>query len=87
MTEDKEALCHWLCIFEMEAKKESGDSYTPQSIVQLMSGLYRKISLDGSGVNIMDSKYPSFQPLHTVLDNLFRSLHSQGIETVRKQER
>ena len=50
-----------------------------------MSGLNRKISSDGSGVDIMDSKCPSFQPLHTVFDNLFRSLHSQGIGTVRKQ--
>ena len=51
MTEDKEVLCHWLCIFIMEVRKESGDPYTPRSIVQLMSGLNRKISSDGSGVN------------------------------------
>ena len=50
MTEDKEALCHWLCIFVMEVRKESGDPYTPQSIVQLMSGPNCKIS-NGSGVN------------------------------------
>ena len=69
----------------MEVRKESGDPYTPRSIVQLKSGLNHKISSDGSGVNIMDSKCPSFQPLHAVLDNLFRSLHSQGIGTVCKQ--
>ena len=51
MTEDEEVLCHWLCIFIMEVRKESGDPYTPRSIVQLMSGLNRKISSDGSGVN------------------------------------
>ena len=39
MTEDEEVLCHWLCIFVMEVRKESGDPYTPRSIVQLMSGL------------------------------------------------
>jgi len=33
MAEDKEALCHWLCIFAMEVRKESGDPYTPRSIV------------------------------------------------------
>ena len=60
MTEDIEALCHWLCILVMEVRKESGDPYTPRSIVQLMSGLNRKISSDGSSVNIMDSKCPSF---------------------------
>ena len=66
-------------------RKESGDPYTPRSIVQLISGLNCKISLHGSGVNITDNKCPSFQPLHTVLDNHFSSLHSQGIGTVRKQ--
>ena len=86
MTEDKEALCHWLCIFVMEVRKKSGDPYTPRSLVQLMSGLNRKISSDGSGANIMDSKCPFFQPLDTVLDNLLRSLHSQGIGTMRNQE-
>ena len=71
--------------YALEVRKESGDPYTPQSIVQLISGLNRKISLHGSGVNITDNKCPSFQPLHTVLDNHFSSLHSQGIGTVRKQ--
>ena len=85
MTEDEEALCHWLCIFVVEVTKESEDPYTPRSIMQLMSGLNRKISLNESVVYIMDYKCPSFQPLHTVLDNLFRSHHSQGIGTVRKQ--
>ena len=33
----------------------------------------------------MDGKQPPFQPLHTLLDNLFRSLHTQGVGTVRKQ--
>ena len=46
MTKDKEVLCHWLSIFVMEVRKESGDPYTPRSIVQLMSGLIRKISSD-----------------------------------------
>ena len=53
MSEDKEALCHWLCISLLEVRKECGDPYTPRSIVQLMSGLNHKISSDGSGVNII----------------------------------
>ena len=57
MTEDEEVLCHLLCIFVMEVTKES-DTYTLRSIMQLMSGLNRKISSNGSGVNIMDYKVP-----------------------------
>ena len=70
----------------MEVRKESGDPYTPRSIVQLMSGLNRKISLDESGVNIMDSKCPSFQPLHTVLDNFLDHSTARALEQCVNRE-
>ena len=62
-----------------------GDPYTPRSIIQLLSGLNRKISERPNAPNFMDNKNPAFQPLHKLLDSVFRSLHSQGIGTSRKQ--
>ena len=35
----EELVCHWLCVFVKEARKEDGTPYTPRSISMLISGL------------------------------------------------
>ena len=42
--EDNALLCHWLCIFVKEARREDGEEYTPRSISMLLSGLQRFIN-------------------------------------------
>jgi len=42
--EDTTLLCHCLCIFVKEARREDGEEYTPRSISMLLSGPQRFIN-------------------------------------------
>ena len=56
-TDDTHSLCHWLCIFCNEARKEDGHPYTPRSITQLLVGIQQHIQDQKlPGVSILDGK-------------------------------
>ena len=39
-----ENVCHWLCVFMSEIRKDNGEEYTPRSMTQILSGLERFIN-------------------------------------------
>jgi len=43
-TSDTTELCHWLCMFVKEARRDDGQPYTPHSLTQLLSGIQHFIS-------------------------------------------
>ena len=57
--EDKALLCHRLCIFVKEARREDGEEYTPRSISMLLYGLQRFIN----------SKQEPHEPLVKLVDS------------------
>ena len=86
LQDDTAALCHWLCVFCKEARREDGEPYTPRSITQLLSGIQRHIrETKQCGITVLDGKNPDFLPLHRLLDTLFRELHAQGVGASRRQ--
>ena len=83
---DNASLCEWLCVFCKEARKQNGEPYTPRSISQLLAGIQRYMHREtDSGITLLDGKDPVFQPLHRLLDSLFRDLHAQGIGATRRR--
>ena len=86
LTGDNASLCEWLCVFCKEARKVDGEPYTPRSISQLLAGIQRYIRREtDSGITLVNGKDPVFQPLHRLLDSLFRDLHAQGIGATRRR--
>lgn len=86
LTNDRDLLCKWLCVFASETRKEDGSQYTPRSIAQMFAGLQRYINTNKSEpVRIVDPMNPVFKPLHQLLDRLYRDLHAQGIGTTKRQ--
>ena len=85
LSDDMEVLCKWLCVCVCEMRRE-GSEHTPRSIAQFIAGIQRYISLEkGRHVRLSDPNNPAFQALHSMLDNRFRQLHSDGVGTSRKQ--
>ena len=86
LLDDTTTLCHWLCVFCKEARREDGEPYAPRSITQLLSGIQRYIrEKKQCGITVLDGKSPDFLPLHRLLDTLFRELHAQGVGASRRQ--
>ena len=83
-----ENLCHWLCVFVLEIRKDNGEEYTPRSMTQILSGLQRFINSKrqpDDQVKLCDPSSHQFRELHSVLDWLFRELHRKGIGAVKRQ--
>ena len=86
LLDDTATLCHWLCVFCKEARREDGEPYTPRSITQLLSGIQRYIrEKKQCRITVLDGKSPDFLLLHRLLDTLFRELHAQGVGASRRQ--
>ena len=84
LTEDKKLLCDSLCTFFLEVRKSDGEPYCPRSLAALLAGLHRHIQLN-SLHKIQIQRQEEFEPLHTLLDNVYRKLHSEGIGTKKTQ--
>lgn len=78
---DCKLLCKWLSLFVAEARKQDGSCYPPKSLYLLMTGLLRHMrsSLGDKCPNFLDTKLPSFEPLHNAMDNVFRQLRADGV--------
>ena len=87
--DDMSLLCHWLCIFVKELRRENGEPYTPRSISMLLCGLQRFINSKKLPSELMmkliDSSHRSFKELHNVIEHCYRELHEQGIGATQKQ--
>ena len=80
-------VCYWLCRFFTEVRKSNGSRYCPRSLSSILAGLQRHIenvSPADTALRI-HSNEKDFKPLHTLLDNLYKDLHRQGIGTDRIQ--
>ena len=72
--------------FCKEARKEDGELYIPRSISQLLAGIQQYIRRKtDSGITLLNGKDHVFQPLHRLLDSLFRDLHTQGIGATQRR--
>ena len=72
-------LCHWLCVFVKEVRRDDGKPYTPRSFSQLLSGIQRFIN----------SKRAPTQPLlkHQMLrSGNYRTSSSNGFESFTHKE-
>ena len=63
---DTAALCHWLCAFCKEARREDGKVYTPRSITQLQSGIQQyireKVQIFGPCIDFLTPYSTSYMP-------------------------
>ena len=84
LTDDKKMLCDWLCNFFLEVRKSDGMPYGPRSLASILSGIHRYIQ-QKSPHKIQIQRQEEFEPLHTLLENLYRKLHNQGIGTTKNQ--
>jgi hypothetical protein len=86
--EDPVQLCEMLSCFCLEVKQKNGDSYTPKSVLQLLINL-QKYALDQNdeAFHFMNQKDQRFKRIHTVLDNLSKKLHKDGIGASKVQAR
>ena len=84
LTDDKKMLCDWLSTFFLEVRKSDGTPYCPRSLASILSGIHRYIQ-QNSPHKIQIQRQEEFEPLHTLLENLYRKLHNQGIGTTKNQ--
>lgn len=79
----KEALNTWLCVFVTETRGKKGDAYRPKTLQFLLSGILRYMkSRNPEYPNFMDKDDPCFRKFHVTLDNLLKSLRSDGVGAV-----
>ncbi len=84
LTDDKKVLCDWLCTFFLKARKSNGTPYCPRSLTALLPGIHCHIA-NNSPHKIQIQRQEEFEPLHTLLENLYRKLHNEGIGTTKNQ--
>ena len=82
---DGELLCQWLCRFFTEVRKSNGESYCPRSLSSLLAGLQRYHQSNSPHQLNIQERNGVFEPLHILLENLYKELHSNGIGTVTSQ--
>ena len=84
LTDHRDLLCKWLCVFASETRKEDGCQ--PRSIAQIFARLQCYINANKlEPVRIVDPMNPVCKPLHQLLDRLYCDLHAQGIGTTKRQ--
>ena len=74
-------VCDWLCTFFSEVRKSNGESYCPRSLSSIMAGLSRYIDAISAYKFKIQKSDGEFESLHTLLDNLYKKLHKEGIGT------
>ena len=84
LTDDRMLLCNWLCTIFIEVRKMNGTKYCPRSLSALLAGIHRHIETH-SPHRIQIQRQEEFEPLRTLLDNLYRKLHSEGVGTTKNQ--
>ena len=88
LCQDPERLVTMLSLFFMEVRQRNGKPYTPKSLLQILTNLYKHASTIDSGcLPFMSAKDSRFQHLHTVLDNTSCQLHKEGIGVTKVQAR
>lgn len=85
LTDDAELLCRWLCTFFLEVRKSDGSEYCPRSLQSILSGLHRYIENNSPHGLKIQSTEGTFAELHTLLENLYKRLHQEGIGAEKKQ--
>ena len=72
-----ENLCHWLCVFVLEIRKDNREEYTPRRMTQILSGLQRFINSKrqpDNQVKLCDPSSHQFRELHSVFDWHFQDI-------------
>ena len=81
VTNDEQILCNSLCHFFTEVIKGDGSHYCPRSLSSMLAGLQRHIeNVSPRGARIQNRE-GHFKPLHTLLENVYKNLHKQGVGT------
>ena len=76
----KELRNKWLCVYVSEMKNKFGNLYSPRSIHALLNDIFRKMRAQNPNYsNFLESSDPEFLSFTRTLDNLFKSLRSQGV--------
>ena len=75
-----ELLNKWLCVYVTETRNQAGDPYPPRSIYALLCGILREMQVQEPNYpNFLEKSNPVFSQFHITLDNLFKSLRSDGV--------
>ena len=70
----------WLSAFVVEVRHEEGQQYPPNSVNQLLAGLWRHIlSKMPDAPNFMNKKDSRFFQLNGAVSSVFRKLREQGV--------
>ena len=76
----KELLNKWLYVYVSETRNKLGYLYSPRSIHALLCGILRKMRAENPNYpNFLESSDQEFSSFTRTLDNLFKSLQSQGV--------
>ena len=78
-----EQLNKWLCKFALEARKENGEYYPPNTLYIICCGLLRYVREIKPALNFF--KDPIFSGFQKTLDSEMKRLTSIGIGVKRKQ--
>lgn len=76
---DCKRLSYILRLFVLEVRKSNGDSYPPNSLRNILSGINRKLVSNGVHVKILDKSDNRFRELHLTLDSICSELHRSGL--------
>jgi hypothetical protein len=76
----KDVLNQWLCVYINETRNQNGEPYPPKSIYALLCGILREMRIKNPLYpNFLKKDDPDFVTFHNTLDNVFKSLRSNGI--------
>ena len=77
---DVAVLDKWLSAFVVEVRCEDGQQYPPNTINQLLAGLWRQVrSKTPNAPNFMNRKDHRFGQLNGAISSVFRKLREQGV--------
>ena len=84
-TSSPEVICKWFGLYVAETQKLDGSCYPPKTIYLLLNGLLRHMRfVNPNCPNFFDLNNKQFSSLHTIMDNLFRKLRSDGVGSSSK---
>ena len=73
-------LDNWLSAFVVEVRREDSQQYPPNSVNQLLAGLWRHVrSKTPDAPNFMNRKDSRFCQLNGTVSSVFRKLREQGV--------
>ena len=77
-------LPQWLPLFTLEARKQNGDPYPPETLYHIICGIFRFVRLNGSPqVDFFHDK--EFAECRSVLDSEMKRLKSQGVGSKKRK--